>query len=283
MKPQQIIDKLEYYTQHSLEKESQGWLEEKIDQIITEESVRAFFLTYTLLAEKVSAAPVSITGETEMELYLKNQKVNALEIARIYFLNKILSAKQEVFVPQVSKIIQIADTSELETFLKYLILLPNPESFKMVAVDALRTNIASVFDALALHNPYPAKYFEDKQWNQMFLKAAFMQRPLEKIVSVDERANADLTRIISDYAHERWAAGRDIDPYFWRPVSGFMNEVLLADMQRLFMNENPAVQKAAALCCHYSQNEEAKKLLANSPELYQLVENNTLNWNTLYN
>ena len=36
-----------------------------------------------------------------------------------------------------------------------------------------------------------------------------------------------------------------------------MNEVLLADMQHLFMSENATAQKAAALCCHYSKNEEA--------------------------
>jgi len=283
MKPQQIADKLKFYAKRCLDKDAQQWLDEKIETIVTEEAVRSFFLTYTLLAEKVHSTQVLIEEETEIDLYFDKQQVNTLEIARIYYLNSILAAKPDVFIPHVSKIIQVADSSELETFLKYLIFLPKPESFKMVAVDALRTNIASVFDALALHNPYPAQYFDDKQWNQMFLKAAFMQRPLEQIKAVDERANADLARIISDYAHERWAAGRDINPYFWRPVSGFINEVLLQDMQRLFMSEDLAVQKAAALCCHHSSNEEAKKLLANNPELYQLAESNTLNWNTIYN
>jgi len=282
MKRPEIEEKLRYYAKKSIGDDSQQWLEDKIKKILEEESAREFFLTYTLLSEKVTIAPVTIEGKTETESYLKEQKVNGLEIARIYFLNAILSAKQAVFTPQVSKIIQIADAQELETFLKYLSFLPQPETFKMVAVDALRTNIASVFDALALYNPYPAQYFEDKQWNQMFLKAAFMQRPLQHIVAVDERANADLARIISDYAHERWAAGRDIDPYFWRPVTGFINETLLQDMQRLFDSDTSAARKAAALCCHNSENEEAKKLLANYPDLYQLAESDKLNWNTIY-
>jgi len=283
MKHSEIEERLQFYATNCISSDAQQWLEDKTKKILTEESAREFFLTYTLLSEKVNVAPVTIEGETETEHYLKKQKVNTLEIARIYFLNSILSAKQAVFTPQVSKIIQIADTEELETFLKYLLFLPQPEAFKMVAVDALRTNIASVFDALALYNPYPAQYFEDKQWNQMFLKAAFMQRPLQHIVAVDERANADLARIISDYAHERWAAGRDIDPYFWRPVTGFINETLLQDMQHLFTSDNSAARKAAALSCHNSENEEAKKLLANYPELYQLVESDKLNWNTIYN
>lgn len=282
MKRLEIEEKLAFYATNCMSADAQQWLKDKTKKILEEESAREFFLTYTLLAEKVTAALVTIEGETETENYLKKQKVNALEIARIYFLNFILSAKQDVFTPQVAKIIQIADSSEMETFLKYLLFLPQPEAFKMVAVDALRTNIASVFDALALYNPYPAHYFEDKQWNQMFLKAAFMQRPLQHIVAVDERANADLARIISDYAHERWVAGRDIDPYFWRPVTGFINETLLRDMQRLFSSDNSAARKAAALCCHNSNNEVAKKLLANYPELYQLAESDELNWNTIY-
>lgn len=281
MKRPEIAEKLRLYATSCISDDSKEWLEDKTKKILHEESAREFFLTYTLLSEKVTAAPVTIEGETETENYLKKQKVNVLEIARIYFLNSILSAKQTVFTPQVSKIIQVADTEELETFLKYLVFLPQPEDFKMVAVEALRTNIASVFDALALYNPYPAQYLDDKQWNQMFLKAAFMQRPLQHIVAVDERANADLARIISDYAHERWAAGRDIDPYFWRPVTVFMNEPLLRDMQRLLASDNSAAQKAGALCCYNSKNEEAKKLLANYPELYQLAESDKLNWNTI--
>ncbi len=282
MKRPEIEEKLAFYATNCMSGDAQKWLKDKTKKILEEESAREFFLTYSMLSEKVIIAPVIINGKTETECYLKEQKVNALEIARIYFLNSILSDKQAVFTPQVSKIIQIADSSEMETFLKYLLFLPQPETFKLVAVEALRTNIASVFDALALYNPYPAQYFEDKQWNQMFLKAAFMQRPLQHIVAVDKRANADLTRIISDYAHERWAAGRDIDPYFWRPVTGFINETLLQDMQRLFASDNSAARKAAALCCHNSNNEEAKKLLANYSELYQLAESDKLNWNTIY-
>ncbi|HEA29384.1 MAG TPA: hypothetical protein ENH91_05230 [Leeuwenhoekiella sp.] len=283
MKRKEIEEIIQTYATNCMSDSAQEWLKDKTKKILEEESSREFFLTYTLLAQKVTAEPIKFKGETEVENYLKKQEANVLEIARIYFLNTILTANTAVFTPQVAKIIQVADAKELETFLKYLLFLPQLEAFKMVAVDALRTNIASVFDALALYNSYPAEYFEDKQWNQMFLKAAFMQRPLQHIVQVDQRANEDLARIISDYAHERWAAGRDIDPYFWRPVAGFINETLLRDMQRLLASDNSAARKAAALCCHKSENQEAKKLLVNYPELYQLAESDKLNWNTIYN
>src|SRR5690606_33852490 len=176
----------------------------------------------------------------------------------IYLLADVLMADPEFFAPKVNNIIQVADTSELETFLKYLILLPDAERFKTTAVATLRTNVSTVFDAIALNNPYPSKYFNDQQWNQMYLKAAFMQRDLSKIADIDKRANRDLARIISDYAHERWSASRNIDPYFWRPVSQFLEGQLLLDMERLLNSGNVSEKKAGALCCYRSDNEKAR-------------------------
>ena len=163
-----------------------------------------------------------ITKDDFLNGYLKKQNAKLIEVARIYLLTKILVEKEAVFKAKVQNLIQVADISELETFLKYLIVLPNAENYHFAAVEALRTNITTVFDAIAMNNPYPKKYFNDQQWNQMYLKAAFMQRDLSEIIGVDERANKDLARIISDYAHERWAASRTIDPGFWRPVSNYL-------------------------------------------------------------
>ena len=87
-------------------------------------------------------------------------------------------------------------------------LLPYPEHFIDLAIDGLRSNITSVFNAIALHNPYPADYFAEAAWNQMVLKAVFVDSPLSHIQGLDARANDKLARMLGDYAHERWAAGR---------------------------------------------------------------------------
>ncbi|MGY8916509.1 MAG: EboA domain-containing protein, partial [Flavobacteriales bacterium] len=87
------------------------------------------------------------------------------------------------------------------------------------------------------------------------------------IMDIDARANKDLVRIISDYAHERWAASRKVDPYFWRPVGGFLNETLVDDMKRLFLSENEKDNMAAALSCAISDNPQAKILLDKYPHL----------------
>jgi hypothetical protein len=219
--------------------------------------------------------------DRELQAYLEVQHATLQQIGRIYLLYKVLEAKEAFFKAKVANIIEVADKSELETFLKFLVLLPHPENYKVQAVEALRTNISTVFDAIALNNPYPALYFNEQQWNQMYLKAAFMQQNLNEIVQVEKRGNKELARIISDYAHERWAASREIDPCFWRPVSNFMDDKILKDMKRLFSSDDIAERKAAALCCYHSNSNEAKTLLTGFPELLKGIENGSITWDNI--
>ena len=263
-------------------KEGVAWLHDKISKLAESKSTKDLYMTYSLLSTKFEPkVPSSFDDTSEISRYFENHQADLLQIARIFLLSAVLEQDKEFYTPKVANIIQVADTGELETFLKFLILLPNPEAYKQTAVEALRTNIAVIFDAICMNNPYPAKYFNDQQWNQMYLKAAFMERDLSQIVAVDQRANEDLTRIISDYAHERWAASRTIDPLFWRPVTKFLNESLLEDMKRLLESENIKENRAGALCCKYSENEKALQLLNGYPQIKKEIDTHKINWDTL--
>lgn len=267
----------------SLDEETRAWIKNKLDIIIELKSAKELYLSYSLIAGKIDTAiKPKIQGvNQELTQYLIAHNADLLQIARIYLLTRVLESDRAYFSSKVANLIQVADTSELETFLKFLILLPNAGDFNQVGVEALRTNIGTIFDAIALNNPYPSKYFNDQQWNQMYLKAAFMERNLGEIVDIDKRANSDLTRIISDYAHERWAASRDIDPLFWRPVSGFLEGILLKDMDHLFKSENSIENLAAALCCYNSPQPKAVGLLNKYPHLKEKVANKEVTWENL--
>lgn len=269
----------------SVPEEAHTWIENKLDLIIKSKSAKELYLSYSLIAGKIDPAkkPRIQRINQELEEYLISQNANLLQIARIYLLIRVIESDKAYFSMKVANLIQVADTGELETFLKFLILLPNAGDYNQVGVEALRTNIGIIFDAIALKNPYPAIYFNDQQWNQMYLKAAFMQRNLEEVVDVEKRANSDLVRIISDYAHERWAASRDIDPMFWRPVTGFLEGVLLQDMDHLFKSKDKIENLAAALCCYYSNQPEAIKLLDKYPDLKEKVANKAVTWENLKN
>lgn len=262
------------------------WLEEQIQGLKKTVANANFYLTYTLIRQRFGDEEVTIgegkDGGDEICLaYLKDHQATGTEVARIYLIGELLSEQGDAYLGAVKKLTEVADSKELITFLRYLFFLPYAGSFINTATDALRTNIAPVFDAIALDNPYPEHYFNEQQWNQMYLKAAFMQRPLLKISGVEKRANMTLSRIISDYAHERWAASREIDPHIWRPVAFAPVDAIKADMQHLLDQGSEEEVCAAVLVAKHSNNTELMSMVSSRKSILERIEDNTLNWNNL--
>lgn len=102
------------------------------------------------------------------------------------------------------------DSREQQSWLRALSLLPGPQRFLSLAIDACRTNIIPLFESIACENPYPARFFPDRNFNQMVLKSLFNSIALTRIVGLPDRLNAELSRMAGDYAAERRAAGRTI-------------------------------------------------------------------------
>ncbi|MFI0723374.1 EboA domain-containing protein [Streptomyces sp. NPDC021224] len=73
--------------------------------------------------------------------------------------------------------------------------------------DALRTNDTALV-AAALGPA--AAVLDDAAWRQGVLKCVFLGVPLAAVAALDDRADAELARMLLDFAHERVAAGRDV-------------------------------------------------------------------------
>lgn len=114
------------------------------------------------------------------------------------------------FVTAALECFEQGDAREQQSWLRAIALWPEGEAFLAQAIDACRTNIVPVFEALACENPYPAAHFPDRNFNQVVLKAMFNNIALARIVSLPSRLNAELTRMARDYAAERTAAGRSV-------------------------------------------------------------------------
>jgi len=279
-----LQNQLEPLLIENLEEAEFQWLSNSIDDIVSSKKSKQLYIAYSLCANKIGNKDLTYAEALNSDIreYLEIQGAKTIEIGRLWLLISVLHRESDLEV-HVKKIIEVADNEELETFLKYLAFLPNPRNFQFAGVEALRTNISTVFEAISSYNPYPALYFSEQQWNQMYLKAAFMQLDLSKIVGIDDRANQSLARIISDYAHERWAASRSIDPYFWRPVSNFLEGELIEDIKRLFQSKDEKERLAATLVCQNSNLEVGKQLLEAYTESNIHVENTPVSWNTLKN
>lgn len=102
------------------------------------------------------------------------------------------------------------DNAEREALLHALPLLPNPERFLSTAVEACRSNVQTVFEAIACENSYPVHHFPELNFNQMVMKAIFIGIPLQRIVGLPTRITSVLVRMAKDYVQERTAAGRPV-------------------------------------------------------------------------
>jgi len=108
----------------------------------------------------------------------------------------------------VDELFRTGDNAEREAVLGCLCALPHPERFLETAVEACRTNVVPVFEAVACENLYPERFFPEPAFNQMVIKAIFLQVAVRRIEGLERRANAELARMAADYANERSAAGR---------------------------------------------------------------------------
>lgn len=104
------------------------------------------------------------------------------------------------------------DARAQQSWLRALPVLPQPERFLSIAIDASRTTNVELFEAIACENPYPARFFPDRNFNQLVMKALSNGIALSRIVGLSNRVNPDLARAAGDYAAERKAAGRSAPP-----------------------------------------------------------------------
>ncbi|GGK11012.1 hypothetical protein GCM10011583_48870 [Streptomyces camponoticapitis] len=88
-------------------------------------------------------------------------------------------------------------------------LVPGPEALPLVE-DALRTNDTRLVEAAV--GPYAAGHLDPHAWRHAVLKCLFTGVPVAAVADAERRAHGDaeLARMLADYASERTAAGRSV-------------------------------------------------------------------------
>jgi hypothetical protein len=114
----------------------------------------------------------------------------------------------------------------------------------------------------------------------MVLKALFIGVPLHPVDGLERRSNSELARMLLDYAHERWAAGRSVSPELWRCVGRYLDSRGVADLRRVLADEDPWQRRAGALALADSPLPEAAALLATVPDLALELKESELSWET---
>jgi hypothetical protein len=187
----------------------------------------------------------------------------------------------ENFADTFKQLCRTAEVGELVALYRGLPLYPEPAALEWQAGEGLRTNMRAVFEAIAHRNPYPKETFSEERWNHMVLKALFIGSVLAPIQGLDERRNPTLAQILSDYAHERWSAGRPVTAELWRCFGPYAEGVLLDDLVRLADSADAGERRAAALALSASPDSRAPDLLKRLPDEAHQMQSGSLSWDSI--
>ncbi len=97
-------------------------------------------------------------------------------------------------------------------------LVPGPDALPLVE-DALRTNDTRLIAAAV--GPYAARHLDGHGWRHAVLKCLFTGVPVDAVAGLAERARADaeLARMLTDFAAERTAADRPVPSGLYRVLA----------------------------------------------------------------
>ena len=242
--------------------------------------------TFALIPRKVGKAVICLEKEQveaikviRSGLSIEGWSVDRL--CRVYLLMKLDSSDKDVYFRLIDNLFLAAEMSELVALYSALPVLAYPGLWVKRCSEGIRSNIGLVLESIMYNNPYPAENLDQAAWNQLVLKAFFTDKNVHLIYGLDERANAELAYILSDYAHERWAAFRSINPQLWRLTTKFLDVRLFDDIKKVMREGDTVDQRAAALAAYHSDYFPAKDFINSFPDLKNELENRSLTWDSL--
>lgn len=265
--------------------EAMDWLTEECATQRKQFMQRSFYYAFSGVSrrfDKRGGLQLQLGDESQLTALVEGFSLEGWDqfrLGRVILLLVLAQQDEQVFIQTLEKLLGTADLREQAAIYSALPLFPRGEQLVELAQDGLRTNIVDVFDAVALSNAYPAKFFSNEAWNQMVLKALFISRPLYKVFGIDERANAHLVEALVDLAHERWAAGRWVSPELWRSCQNFVAELDVEDLRRLLDSKQPGqAEVVALLLADEASNERVAGLREQVSDLIERVKAGDLTW-----
>jgi hypothetical protein len=179
---------------------------------------RAMFASVARRLGPAASAPLSSApalGDVVRAHWTLTDWIRAALLARA-----LASVAPEARAAHVQTLFEAGEIGEQESILRTLELLPEPGRFADTALLGCRTNARRVFEAIACDNAYPERHFAEPPFNQMVLKAIFIEVPVARIEGLERRNGPELARMARDYASERRAAGRPVPSDVDRVISG---------------------------------------------------------------
>lgn len=121
-----------------------------------------------------------------------------------------LPLRDQALVDEVTALHRYGDPAEQRAVLR---ALPQVDAdgtgrFLDLVRQTLRGNDNTLIEAAL--GPYAAAHLPPDEYRQAVLKCVFCQIPLARVAGLHDRADAELARMLGDFARERTAAGRPV-------------------------------------------------------------------------
>lgn len=262
--------------------ESMRWLEDQGTQAKNGE-VSKFNIAFVAMPRRTGKNAIPLTAEDAAAVHqarpgLKIDNWTNDRLARVWLLMQLKADDRQGYVAAIENLFLSAEMSELVALYSALPVLAYPDAWAKRCAEGIRNNIGQVLEAVICNNPYPSEHLDEAAWNQLVLKAIFTAKPVLEIIGLRERANRALADSLSDYAHERWAAHRDVNPLLWICVGPFIDQDNFADIQRVFSSADPLEREAAALAAYASGYSPAQQMVKEYGGLVKEIETGKVSW-----
>lgn len=267
--------------------EPMKWFDQQLEKLAADPAKKSFDISFGMIPRKLGKDDLALTQE---ELAVAdtarsgwNPSLWSMDVAaRVYLLIELSNDTGASFAGRFKELHRTADVGELMALYSGLPLYSAPETLIELTADGLRTNIKAEFEAIAHRNPFPAEQFVQNPWNNMVLKSLFIGVMLNPIQGLDKRANPELARILRDYAHERWAAGRFVSPELWRCIGPFAEGEFLDDFKRVVDQGNETEKKAVALALSTAPDSDGKNDLRSQLNVYEkAIQSGGITWTAI--
>ncbi len=234
-----------------LPSEARDWIQKRFTTDAETFSARSFFIAFSSAVRFCGKNPLQITSSQQHSFCNTHGAMPRLwrtdHTARICLLLQYARNNPSL----LEQLLAAADLGETEAIAYALPFITNDQHYTQHAHALLRSNIQSVFEAIALDNIFPARYFDENGWNQMVLKSFFINSDTRYILASGQRHTPQLAAMLIDYTRERDAASRAINPQIWKfiaPSAQTYTEHLHAHTKNCTTTEQQALQLALSGC-----------------------------------
>ncbi len=211
---------LDSWLQRQLKPEAAAWVRDTCARIPVEGGVRTLFIAFGVAGrrsgrEPLRLSPADLVAATTARSGWDPSHWNMDHVARTRLVLTLPAGDAQAWMTILDQLFAAAGLEELVALYQALPLLPHQELLAPRIAEGVRSNMSSVFNAVALDNPIAAERLDEGAWNQTVLKALFIASPVARMIGAERRANTTLAQMLIDYARERLAAKRPVPVDLW--------------------------------------------------------------------